>query len=353
VKDVILILLFRLNFKELPISSKERRDYPFVSVLVSARNEEDTIRRCIRSLSNQNYPPEKYEILVGNDRSEDNTYMILKEMEHQIVNLKVFDITDLIQKRHGKMNVLAQLGKMVKGEFILFTDADTEVGQNWIPKHVEHMDSGYGIVTGTTLLDYESKMGQLQNIEWAHAIGKMKAISDLGINVSSIGNNMAISKAAYDRVGGFENIPFSITEDYEIFHQVCKRGFRSFHVYDKDVLASSVPLTNFWELLIQRKRWMYGAIRLPFVMLTLLVFNSLYYPMVIFLAIINPITALPLIFIRILLQGIFIDMAFRKLGASFKWIDVFLYELYAAVINLWAIVVFVLPFRIQWKNRKY
>ena len=51
----------------------ELKNYPFVSILIAARNEEKNILSCLTALSRLNYPKDKYEVLVGNDGSEDNT----------------------------------------------------------------------------------------------------------------------------------------------------------------------------------------------------------------------------------------------------------------------------------------
>ena len=53
-------------------------DYnPNISIIISARNEEKNIKKTLDSLIEQNYPNDKYEILVANDRSIDNTKSIL------------------------------------------------------------------------------------------------------------------------------------------------------------------------------------------------------------------------------------------------------------------------------------
>ena len=55
-----------------------KQDYnPNVSIIISARNEEKNIKRTLESLIKQDYPNNKYEILVANDRSTDNTQIIL------------------------------------------------------------------------------------------------------------------------------------------------------------------------------------------------------------------------------------------------------------------------------------
>ena len=66
-------------------STHHRSDQlPFVSIIVPARNEQDNIERCLRSLLVQNYP--HFEVIVVNDSSTDNTVEIVKDMKSRITN---------------------------------------------------------------------------------------------------------------------------------------------------------------------------------------------------------------------------------------------------------------------------
>jgi cellulose synthase/poly-beta-1,6-N-acetylglucosamine synthase-like glycosyltransferase len=277
----------------------------------------------------------------------------LKDLESEIENLSVVSIDKLVQKKFGKMNALAQLGEYARGEFLLFTDADTIVPKSWIKNMTNEYLLGKAIVIGTTSLDATNIFSRLQSMEWIHAIGIMKVMNDLNINVSSIGNNMGISKRAFDSVGGFRDIPFSITEDYEIFRQISNKGFSSFHIFESSVLATSIPSSSFLQLLIQRKRWMFGAFRLPVPMLLLLILDALYYPAVIVILLLNLYAGISILILRLILQGIFILLAFRKLDKKVFWGDIIFYELYAGVVNILALLVFILPIKIIWKGRNY
>lgn len=81
---ILLILLIvtiknRLAFKPIqPISISTIKDFPFISVLIPARNEEKVIKQCIESLINQQYPT--YEIIVLDDNSTDETLIILESL---------------------------------------------------------------------------------------------------------------------------------------------------------------------------------------------------------------------------------------------------------------------------------
>jgi cellulose synthase/poly-beta-1,6-N-acetylglucosamine synthase-like glycosyltransferase len=91
----------------------------------------------------------------------------------------------------------------------------------------------------------------------------MQTVSDLKLPVSTMGNNMLVTRAAYEATGGYENMPFSVTEDVQLLKAAIKKGFRSCNIFHPGVLALSAPALTWRELLHQRKRWMQGIWHLP------------------------------------------------------------------------------------------
>ncbi|MCI3922528.1 glycosyltransferase [Paenibacillus sp. TRM 82003] len=98
---------------------------PFVSVLVPARNESRNIRRCVESLLAQRY--DHYEILVLDDRSEDDTSAIVEALRNKADDrsLRLLRGAELPAGWVGKSHACAQLAGAAAGEWLLFVDADT------------------------------------------------------------------------------------------------------------------------------------------------------------------------------------------------------------------------------------
>jgi cellulose synthase/poly-beta-1,6-N-acetylglucosamine synthase-like glycosyltransferase len=78
-----------------------------------------------------------------------------------------------------------------------------------------------------------------------------------------MGNNMAVRRTAYDAVGGYENLPFTVVEDYQLFTEIIQHRFSFGHLFNREVLATTRPLPDWKSWLQQRKRWMIGALQLP------------------------------------------------------------------------------------------
>ena len=101
--------------------------YPFVSVVVPARNEQGNIEKCILSLLAQNYP--NFEVIVIDDNSTDDTLKIMKEIERTIVpannRLKIISLIHKPDNWTGKTWASQQGYLESSGSILLFTDADT------------------------------------------------------------------------------------------------------------------------------------------------------------------------------------------------------------------------------------
>jgi len=96
---------------------------PFVSILVPARDEERNIETCVTSLLAQDYP--NFEVLVLNDHSTDATPSILSKLAASNPRLRVIQGKTLPEGWPGKHWACQQLGEAARGEYLLFTDADT------------------------------------------------------------------------------------------------------------------------------------------------------------------------------------------------------------------------------------
>lgn len=122
-------LWFRTRPKQsAPLTSPDERNssLPAVSVIVPARNEEETIQRCVISLLEQVYPA--YEVIVVDDDSTDRTPLLLDEIARthpQGAHLRVIHLRGLPTGWAGKPHALHAGAQEARGDFLLFTDADT------------------------------------------------------------------------------------------------------------------------------------------------------------------------------------------------------------------------------------
>jgi len=297
---VVIMLIGTLKLKRVFISAEQ----PFVSVLIAARNEEDNIGKCLASLvkpatergdefvppssekmlssekirsaaqeaafpargeaSFQDYPADKYEIVVVNDRSTDNTLNIIKEFQETYPNVICLSIEVDPVNMTGKQNAVNEGLKICKGEIILNTDADCVVGPSWISSMVDNFDEQTGLVMGYPVTHERRQkrrlFEKLQSLDLVYLVNYAAGCVGLGRAVSCIGNNLGFRREVIDDIGGYENLGYTLTEDAALIQAVDKNTqWRIDVARDKDSVIITEPAESLKQLYNQRRRWILGG----------------------------------------------------------------------------------------------
>ncbi len=114
---LVLFLLVKMKGRK-RITESTDWELPFVSIVIAAHNEQDTIRQKLENCLSLDYPADKLDIVVVSDGSDDNTDSIVQEFLIRGVRL-------LRQEtRRGKAAALNLAMRELKGDLVLFTDAD-------------------------------------------------------------------------------------------------------------------------------------------------------------------------------------------------------------------------------------
>ena len=137
----VILTLVSLRRRVRPRVSE--RCEPSVSVLIAARNEERDIGWKIAETLAWEYPPEKLDILVASDASDDSTDEIVNSMCGSRLTLV------RMRRRGGKVRALNRLAELARGEILFFTDANAHIGPQALRLMVRHFaDAWVGCVTG-------------------------------------------------------------------------------------------------------------------------------------------------------------------------------------------------------------
>lgn len=110
--------------------------FPFVTALIVARNEEVYIERAMMSLVNQTYPKERYEIVVIDGESTDNTVEIIRTIIRKY-RTPTFDIRIMNNPNHSLASGWNIGIQNSKGEYTVRIDAHAEAAESFIEKSVE------------------------------------------------------------------------------------------------------------------------------------------------------------------------------------------------------------------------
>jgi 1,2-diacylglycerol 3-beta-glucosyltransferase len=234
---------------------------PTISVVVAARNEEDSIHRSLESLAHLDYPLNKLEVVLVDDQSTDRTHEIMQSAANRNGHFKIVSAPGQEGNLRGKANAIAVGIDHSHGEIVFLTDADCVVPRSWIKAILNEYDERTGLVASYTLLDSNNSFDGMQSLDWAflHTL----AAGGVGLRrpLSCFGNNLTFRRRAYDEVGGYRNVPFSVTEDFALFTAITKRTDWEYgYLLSPESLVMSLPCRTLRELLRQKKRWVVGGL---------------------------------------------------------------------------------------------
>jgi cellulose synthase/poly-beta-1,6-N-acetylglucosamine synthase-like glycosyltransferase len=328
-------------------------DLPKIDVLVAARNEEANIDNCLQALTQLDYPSHLFQIYIGNDQSTDATADKVLQWQQRFPHIHLIHITEVLGTARGKANVLAHLAKTSDAEFLFITDADIQVPASWARTMLAAFRPTDGIISGSTIVEGKGAIARVQKMDWSYAFGMVYVVSEKGYPVSAVGNNMCIRKKAYEATGGYENLPFSITEDLELFLATLKKGYSFRQLMQAEVVATSTPQETWMKLLQQRKRWLTGALRVPLVLLVFLILQAFFFPVLVALVYYQPWLACLFYLSKTLLQYSFLNEVYQRIQKRYTWKDILIFEVYSYLFPVVVIIYQLWPSRIDWKGRKY
>jgi GT2 family glycosyltransferase len=187
-------------------------DDPFrrlrASVIVPTHNRREAVQRCLRSLLDQDLPPEEYEIIVVDDGSIDGTADALGEMPGRIRVMR--------QERKGPSAARNRGAAEARGDVLAFLDSDTVADPSWLREALARFDDDPDLagVEGRTEIPDGDRSGpfgrRTQNLRGQRYLGC----------------NLLFRRQIFEEVGGFDErfglVPFR--EDTDLAHRVLRAG---------------------------------------------------------------------------------------------------------------------------------
>ncbi|MBB6733096.1 glycosyltransferase family 2 protein [Cohnella zeiphila] len=253
--------LFYIQTDDLPVPALPETA-PFVSVMVPAHNEGKVIVQTVEALLALDYPHDRYEIIVVNDNSSDNSAELLAKIQdrHLGRNLIVIN-TDKTNGGKGKSNALNIGFARSKGELIAIYDADNTPERNALRYLAAEIsaDAKLGAVIGKfrTRNRNASLLTRFINVEtlsfqWMAQAGRWRLFKLCTIP----GTNFIMRREIIEAIGGWD--VKAIAEDTEISFRIYLMGYR-IKFQPKSVTWEQEPQTlKVWFK--QRSRWAKGNV---------------------------------------------------------------------------------------------
>lgn len=208
---------------------ESREDWPPVSVVITACDEEKAIEKAVRLRMEEDYPA--LEIIVVDDRSSDRTGEIVDKLAAEDPRIRVVHVTDLPQGWLGKIHAMNMGTAEAGGEWLLFSDADVQVKKGTIRRTItyaeehglDHLPVLPEFLPSNVLLD-----AGLSTLFRAFCLlGRLWETSDPRSNSSAgSGSYNLVRRDALEAAGGLEWLKLEVADDVALGQALKASGAR-------------------------------------------------------------------------------------------------------------------------------
>jgi len=266
-----LILYYRRSWvgikNFIPSKTLSDTELPFISVIIAARNEEKNIGKCIQSLISQTYPENKFEIIITNDHSTDNTVGVIHSFQKE--NIQVINLADFTQNKilnsYKKKSIETAL-QFAKGDLIVTTDADCIAPKKWLETLVSFYKEKSPVfvalpVAFSNPLPEDSFLKKFfknfQSLDFMTLQGITGASVEKKFHSMCNGANLAYEKKVFYEVNGFEGIDeIASGDDMLLMHKIQKvYPDKIMFLKSPEVIVQTQPAETLKDFMNQRIRW--------------------------------------------------------------------------------------------------
>lgn len=228
-----------------------------ISILIAARNEGKNIEKLLQSLYNQSFNKERFEVILVDDHSDDDTFEVSENFRvlHPEMHLKLLKATG-----SGKKQAISQALHAAENELVMVTDADCELPQRWIGVMVNYFaKNDLKMLLGPVLLSPANTLFEkLQVLEHLSLIASTAGSAAIGMPVMCNGANMMYDRqAALDVEKYRTDMKIASGDDMFLMEQFIKH-YRSQSVkfiLDNEAIVKTATMLNLKAFFRQRTRW--------------------------------------------------------------------------------------------------
>lgn len=318
-------------------------EFPPVSVIISAKNEQFNIPDFLPDILEQDYPD--YQVVVVDDCSEDETWDVLEQLKKKYPRLYTTRIHFDPIFKHGKKVALSLGIKAAKHDILVFTDADcTPASKNWLKGLISNYKEGIDIViaygpvykTGALLnqmIRYDNLFTGLQYL--SAALSKRTYMG--------VGRNLSYRKQLFLDKKGFSPHNQLMSGDDDLFiNKVANKTNCAVEIHP-DTHVYTKPKNSWKDWVIQKRRhlttgkyyrfgdkWRLGAELISRLMFYLsLILALIFIP--------KPWLIVAIFGLRFLVQGLIINLSAKKLKQAHLVFTFWLFDIIMPILNAWMI----------------
>src|SRR3989344_4996770 len=227
-----------------------------ISVVVIARNEEENISTCLDALLLQNYPSDKFQIIVVDDHSTDSTLKIIRSYSDQNAQINCLQLDENVT---GKKQGITKAIELSSSELIVTTDADCKMGVNWLSSMASFYKNTNAkmIVAPVAFYDEKTVFEKMQSLEFMALIACGGASLLFNKAIMCNGANLAYTKSSFLEVNGFEKNESKASGDDVLLMYKINEHFpgKVLFLKNSDAIVYTKPMNSVKKFVQQRKRW--------------------------------------------------------------------------------------------------
>lgn len=255
----VLLLLYRQWWQRLKETRIPAHFQPTVSfsILIPARNEEKNIASCLQSIKQLKYPAHLFEVIVIDDFSEDATAETVRQFEH----VKLISLKNIVKEKINsyKKKAIETGIDQSAGTFIVTTDADCIVPENWLLNFASiiQQQQTVFIAAPVAMKEETSAIKIFQSLDFLTLQGITGASVAAGFHSMCNGANLCYSKEAFYKVDGFKNVDHIASgDDMLLMHKLYTAFPLQVHYCkSQDSIVQTAPVETVGEFFKQRIRW--------------------------------------------------------------------------------------------------
>ncbi len=213
-------------------------ELPFFSVVVPTYNRPKRLKACLQSFLQLDYPVDRWELIVVNDGGAESFTAVTDQLIEKLP-------LRLVDGAHAGPAATRNLGaSLASGTHLAFTDDDCQVFPDWLQAFAEGFaNPHWDALGGRAVTPFEQNVAEQA---WQHLTDFLYEFmrDEAGNLLLLISNNVAYQRAAFEKVGGFnETFPLAAAEDMELSYRLLRAGYHQ----------------RFWE---QARIWHYHRLTL-------------------------------------------------------------------------------------------
>jgi glycosyltransferase involved in cell wall biosynthesis len=217
---------------------------PLVSIIVPARNEEESIEQALRSLLALDY--DNYEVIAVNDRSTDGTGEIMERVAENLhgpsPRLRVVHHRELPEGWLGKTHAMWTATNQAAGEWLLFTDADVMFKPDSLRRalaYAEAKKADHVVLFPRMIMKRPGEYMMIAFFQTMFMFGHRpwkvadpKARDHMGVGAFNL-----VRRSAYEAVGTYERLRMEVVDDMKLGKVIKNAGFAQRNVFGGDLIS--------------------------------------------------------------------------------------------------------------------